>query len=126
MEAICGIESTRIKLAAVSLGERIVTGVLPARPAIEPRITPGLSGATNNARPVASVVRRSPFEKFTTVPEVKRPLASSTARVARSPEITVRGSTKVRPAEELGGFCADADKKSRRNTVARQQPRTTN
>ena len=55
------------------------------------------SGATNSARPVVSVVRRSPFEKVTTAPEVRRPFASSTARVARSPEMIVRGRIASAP-----------------------------
>ena len=79
----------------------------PERPAIEPYITPGLSGATKRALPVASVVSRSPFEKFTVTPGVSRPFTSSTASVARSPETIRRGKSSIRAAEAAGaGRCA--------------------
>ena len=73
-------------------------------------MTPGLSGATKSARPVASVVRRSPLEKFTVTPGVSRPLTSSTDKVARSPETICRGSSKMRAADAGGGCCATAAK----------------
>src|SRR5262245_39931677 len=65
---------------------------------------PVFSGATNMARPVASVVRRSPLEKATDAPGVSLPFTSSTASVARSPETIRRGSRRIR-APEAGGAC---------------------
>ena len=67
----------------------------PARPSMDPKITPGVSGATNRARPVASVFKRSPFENVTATPGVSRPFISSTARVARSPATSCRGNSSI-------------------------------
>src|SRR5713101_2036534 len=71
-------------------------------------ITPGFRGATKSARPVVSVVTRSPFENFTAAPGVSRPFTSSTASVARSPETMYLGSKSMRAADAGGGCCADA------------------
>ena len=90
---------------AASLGERMAVATFPVRPAIEPKITLELSGATKSALPVASVVNRSPFEKFTVTPGVSRPFTSSTASVARSPETILRGSSNIRAPEAAGGGC---------------------
>jgi len=81
----------------------------PVRPAIEPKITPGFSGATKSALPVASVVNRSPLEKFTVTPGVSLPFTSSTASVARSPEMIFRGSSNVRAPEAGEGCCAQTN-----------------
>src|SRR5207244_5681353 len=104
-EATCGADETWISAAAASPGDRIAVATRPVRPAIEPKITPGLSGATKSALPVASVVNRSPFEKFTVTPGVSRPFTSSTASVARSPETILRGSSSIRALDAAGGSC---------------------
>src|SRR3989441_5860295 len=95
----------------------------PGRPASEPRRTPGLSGATKSARPVASVVTWSPFEKLTVTPGVSRPPTSSTASVLRSPATIRRGRSKMRAADAAGAggiraCCADD---SNANTGAEAQ-----
>ena len=63
IEAIRGACVTRSEGEDASAGVKIVVGTLPARPSKDPKMTPGFSGATNNARPVASVVYFSPLEK---------------------------------------------------------------
>src|SRR5689334_3387039 len=71
-------------------------------------MTPGFSGATKRARPVVSVLRRSPLEKVIVAPGVSRPLTPSTARVARSPETMRRGRSRIRAAEGAGAAAAGA------------------
>src|SRR5277367_3972093 len=88
--------------AAASAGDNTTAVTRPARPAMLPKITPGVSGATNNARPVASVFRRSPLENVTSTPGVSLPLTSKTASVARSPETICRGNSNMR-APAAGG-----------------------
>src|SRR5277367_872036 len=88
--------------AAASAGDNTTAVTRPARPAMLPKITPGVSGATNNARPVASVFNRSPFENVTSTPGVSLPFTSRTANVARSPETICRGSSKIRAPDANG------------------------
>src|SRR6266481_3154040 len=104
-EATLGAKETSIESDAASPGNRIVVATRPVRPAIDPKITPGFSGATKRARPVASVVNQSPFEKFTVTPGVKRPFTSSTASVARSPETIRLGSSTIRAPKAAGVDC---------------------
>ena len=104
-EATRGADETSSAGDEASAGDRIAVATRPARPIIEPKITPGFSGATKSARPVASVVNRSPFEKFTVTPGVSRPFTSSTASVARSPETIRRGSSRIRAPEAGGAGC---------------------
>src|SRR5579859_218891 len=80
-------------------------------------MTPGVKGATKRARPVALVTRWSPLEKFMDTPGVRRPLTSSTARVAVSPVTTRRGSKRMR-AEEAGGGCCGKRAKGTANERA--------
>ena len=101
-----GMDVISMEALEASDGMRTAVGTRPGRPSREPKITPALSGATNNARPVASVVRRSPLEKCTVAPGVKRPPTSSTASVALSPETMRRGRSKMRAAAGEGGCCA--------------------
>src|ERR1700737_4443970 len=83
---------------------------LPPRPSIDAEMVRAFNGATNNARPLVSVVTLSPLEKTTFTPGVNLPLMSSTARVACSPETILRGSSKIRAPEAGGaavsGLCA--------------------
>src|SRR5271168_2193299 len=88
--------------AAASAGDNTTEVTRPARPAMLPKITPGVSGATNNARPVASVFRRSPFENVTSTPGVSLPLTSRTASVARSPDTICLGNSKMRAPAAAG------------------------
>ena len=79
-EATRGAEETSSEADTSSLGERTAVTTRPVRPAIEPKITPGFNGATKRALPVASVVSRSPFEKFTVTPGVSRRPAPRASR----------------------------------------------
>ena len=128
-EAILGMESTSMAFGADSAWGRIVTGTRPSRPTSDPKIVPGVSGATKRARPVLSVMRRSPFENLIAALGVRRPLMSSTASVARSPEMIVRGRRRMRPACEdcggAGGFWAKVEKNSGRSAGARLRHRRT-
>lgn len=54
-EAIRGADATLAFVASV-VGEMTVVGTRPGRPAMEPKMIPGSSGATNNARPDWSVL----------------------------------------------------------------------
>src|SRR6267154_447402 len=101
-EATRGAAEISIAPDAASSGVSTAVATRPVRPAIEPKITPGFSGATNNALPVASVVSRSPFEALTVTPGVSRPFTSSTASVARSPETMRLGSSNIRAPEAAG------------------------
>jgi hypothetical protein len=126
-EATRGALEISTEADAASLGVRIAVATRPERPAIEPKITPGFSGATNSARPVASVVSRSPFEKFTVTPGVSRPFTSSTASVARSPETIRRGNSRIRAPEAAGGDCwalaSSTKTPAMRNEKRTEQPR---
>ncbi len=104
--------------AAASVGVRIAVATRLARPASEPKITAGFRGATKRARPVASVVTRSPLEKFTTTPGVSRPFTSSTASVARWPETILRGRRRVLAEEGAGGDCGAADGGTKKLAIA--------
>ncbi len=104
-DATRGLEEISIEEDTASLGERIAVVTRPVRPGIEAKITPGFKGATKRARPVASVLSRSPFEKFTVTPGMSRPFTSSTASVARSPETIRRGSNNMRAPEAAGASC---------------------
>ena len=101
-EAARGVAEISSEAVAASADVRTTVATRPVRPAIEPKITPGFSGATNTARPVVSVVSRSPFEKFTVTRGVSRPFKSSTASVARSPDTIRRGSSSCRAPEAAG------------------------
>jgi len=56
------------------------------------------------ARPVWSVVTRSPPVNSTTAPGIRRPAASSTASVARCPATNFVASRIVAPGAKLAGF----------------------
>src|SRR6266850_951779 len=84
-----------------------ITAVLtrPGRPAMEAKRTPGVNGATKRALTVALVASLSPLEKLTVTPGVSRPLTSSTASVARSPETICRGRRRIRAPDAAGACC---------------------
>lgn len=114
-----GAELTSIDGVASSAAESTVEGTRPGRPSMDAKITPGVRGATNKERPVVSVVRWSPFEKFTLTPGVKRPFASKTASVARSPDTIRRGNNRMR-APEAGGGCCARPAPQKRNAAAQR------
>src|ERR1700722_8320331 len=108
MEATRGALRTSISAPVDCVALRTVDVTRPARPSIEPKIGPVVRGATKRARPVASVLRWSPLENETATLGVRRPLTSRTARVARSPETSWRGRSRILAPEEAGAAGASA------------------
>src|SRR6266850_2645548 len=104
-EATRGTEAISSEGDAASEGGITAVVTRPGRPAMEAKRTPGVNGATKRALPEASVASVSPLEKLTVTPDVSRPLTSSTASVARSPETICRGSRRIRAPDAAGAFC---------------------
>src|SRR5712664_775303 len=104
-EATRGTEAISSEGDAASEGGITAVVTRPGRPAMEAKRTPRVNGATKRALPVASVASLSPLEKLTVTPGVSRPLTSSTASVARSPETICRGSRRIRAPDAAGACC---------------------
>src|SRR5207237_8501663 len=107
-EAVLGAGELSVVGDDASAGVRVIVETRPGRRSMEPKMAPGFSGATKRARPVVSVLSRSPLEKVIVAPGVSRPLTPSTASVARSPETMRRGKSRIRAAEGAGAAGARA------------------
>src|SRR5712692_748079 len=94
-------------LGELEAGARTIEDAEAFRPITFARSTPSCMGAAKVARPVSSVVTRTPPLNSTTSPGARWPDGSSTASVARCPVTTLPGSTSVAPGGAAAVACLD-------------------